>query len=78
MRSRIWELLLFVDLPNLTEITSEGNSFANQHRVELQSIYDRKLLYRYSKCKYCRTAFFFYLNEIINNREYDLNTVSLR
>ena len=51
-------MICFVDLPNLTSITSEGNSFEYPYWVTLESIsaYWILIVFRYSKSSKCQTT----------------------
>ena len=67
-------MICFVDLPNLTSITSVGDSFYNPREVTLESIFKYRILilFRYSKSSKDQSTWFIPGNSIEINIEYSL------
>ena len=67
-------MICFVDLPNLTSITSVGGSFYNPRWVTLASISEYWILivFRYSKSSKCQATYFIPESSIEINFEYSL------
>ena len=67
-------MICFVDLPNLTSITSVEYSFVNPRVVTLESISEYWILivFRYSKSSKCQATLFIRVGSIEINFEYSL------